>query len=141
VIAFGVLLILVAVGAVTLALMAPAAMSPTIEVSAVGLTVLASPLAMFVGGAASVVLLLLGFGMVSRGTRHRARTRRELKELRKERVTPETTPAHETAGTAGTTGTPGESASHPREDGTAHRTEDSPGASMEAPPRRPADTE
>lgn len=94
-IAFGVLLILVAVGAVTVALMAPAAMSPTIEVSAVGLTVLASPLALFVGGAASVVLFLLGFGMVSRGARRTSRTRRELKELRKDSAaakTPSSTP-------------------------------------------------
>jgi hypothetical protein len=89
-IVFGVLLIVIAVGAVTVALMAPSAASPAIELTAVGLTVSASPLAMFVGGAMSVVLLCIGFALVNRGTRRRARARKELKELRKDHAAAET---------------------------------------------------
>jgi len=146
-IAFGVLLILVAAGAVTVALMAPSAATSSIELSAGNLTLLVSPLAMFVGGAASVVLLVLGFGMVTRGTRKKARTHRELKDLRKDRAVPETTPAHGTAGTTdttdttGTTGATDESTPHRREEGPVHETKDSPGTSTDAPPRRAADTE
>src|SRR5680860_1368512 len=50
-IVLGLLLILVAVGATVFAVMAPSAAAQTIEVSALGFKVSASPLAMFVAGA------------------------------------------------------------------------------------------
>jgi hypothetical protein len=85
-IVIGVLLILIAVGAVAFALMAPSGAAQTIEVTALGFKVSASPLAMFFAGAAVVVLLSLGFAMVSRGTRRKASSRKELRQLRKEQA-------------------------------------------------------
>jgi hypothetical protein len=85
-IVIGVLLILIAVGAVAFALMAPSGAVQTIEVTALGFKVSASPLAMFFAGAAVVVLLSLGFAMVSRGTRRKASSRKELRQLRKEQA-------------------------------------------------------
>jgi len=79
----GVLLILVAVGAAGFVVMASPANVQVSNLTAVGVTVAASPLAMFITGAASIALLGLGFVMVSRGTRRKASSRKELHQLRK----------------------------------------------------------
>jgi len=92
-IVLGLLLILFAVGATVVAVTAPLATAKVIELSAVGVSVKASPLAMFLAGAISVVLLGVGFALISQGTRRKARRRRELRELRKDQVA---TPTEET---------------------------------------------
>ncbi len=85
-IVLGVLLILAAVVATVFAVMAPAAASETIVVTALGVKVSASPLAMFVAGAVSVALLGLAYILISKGTQRKARSRRELRQLRKEQA-------------------------------------------------------
>ena len=85
-IVLGVLLVLIAAGAVTLVLMAPDAMTNAIELTAIGVTVNASPLALFVGGAVTLALFALGFPMITQGIRRNAKRRKELHELRKERA-------------------------------------------------------
>jgi len=82
-IVLGLLLILAAVSATVFAVMAPSAAAQTIEVSALGFKISASPLAMFVAGALSVILLGLGFALINRGARRKAGSRKELRELRK----------------------------------------------------------
>ena len=82
-IVLGLLLILAAVGATVFAVMAPSGAEQTIEVSALGFKLLASPLAMFVAGALSVILLGIGFALINRGARRKASSRKELRELRK----------------------------------------------------------
>jgi hypothetical protein len=82
-IVLGLLMILVAVGAAVFVVIAPLAISKMTDLTAVGVTVSASPLAMFVAGAVSLALLGLGYALVSRGTRRRASSRKELRELRK----------------------------------------------------------
>lgn len=82
-IVLGLLLILAAVGATAFAVTAPSAAEQTIHVSALGFTISASPLAMFVAGALSVILLGLGFALINRGARRKANSRKELRELRK----------------------------------------------------------
>jgi hypothetical protein len=86
-IVLGLLLILLAVGAAATALTAPSATSRVIEMTAVGVTVKASPLAMFLAGAVSVLMLGLGFALVSGGTRRKTRARKELRGLRKDQAT------------------------------------------------------
>jgi len=85
-IVLGLLLILVAAGATLFAVMAPSAAAQTIEVTALGVKVSASPLAMFFAGAVSLALLVLGYALISRGTRRKARSRKELRQLRKEQA-------------------------------------------------------
>ena len=85
-IVLGLLFILVALGATAFALTAPSAAAQTIEVTALGFKVSASPLAMFLAGAASLALLGLGWALISRGTRRQARSRKELRQLRKEQA-------------------------------------------------------
>jgi hypothetical protein len=85
-IVLGLLLVLLAVGAATVALTAPMPTAQVIELTAVGVTVKASPLAMFLAGAASVLMLGLGLALISKGTRGKARARRELRELRKDQA-------------------------------------------------------
>jgi len=82
-IVLGLLLILVAVGATVFAVMAPSAAAQTIEVSALGFKISASPLAMFVAGALAVILFGLGFALINRGARRKASSRKELRDLRK----------------------------------------------------------
>jgi hypothetical protein len=84
---FGLLLILVAVGAAAVALTAPMATAQVVQMTAVGVTIKASPLAMFLAGAVSVLLLGLGLAMISQGTHRKARAHKELRELRKDRAT------------------------------------------------------
>ena len=85
-IVLGVLLILAAVGATVFAVMAPSGTSETIVVTALGLKVSASPLAMFLAGAASVAVLGIAYVLISRGTRRKARSRKELRQLRREQA-------------------------------------------------------
>ena len=85
-IVLGLLLILIAGGAVVFAVMAPSATAETIVVTALGVKVSASPLAMFLAGAVSVVLLGIAYVLISRGARRKARSRKELRDLRKEQA-------------------------------------------------------
>ena len=85
-IVLGLLLILIAVGATLFAVTAPSAAAQTIEVTALGVKVSASPLAMFFAGAVSLALLVLGYALISGGTRRKARSRKELRQLRKEQA-------------------------------------------------------
>jgi hypothetical protein len=94
-IGLGLLLILVAVGATVFAVMAPSATNETIVVTALGVKVSASPLAMFIAGAVSVALLGLAYVLISRGTRRKARSRKELRQLRKEQAVAGTVPSAE----------------------------------------------
>jgi len=100
VIALGLALLLIASGATVFAVMASATTSTTIALTALGVEVSLSPLALFVAGALSVTLLALGFALISRGTRRKARRRKELRQLRRENAIATTgkgtaDPAHE----------------------------------------------
>jgi hypothetical protein len=94
-IVLGLLLILAAVAATVFAVMAPSGAEQTIEVSALGFKLLASPLAMFVAGALSVILLGIGFALINRGARRKANSRKELRELRKGQADAAATPSAE----------------------------------------------
>ncbi|NMM24753.1 MAG: hypothetical protein HHJ11_14915 [Phycicoccus sp.] len=94
-IVLGLLLILAAVGATVFAVTAPSAAAQTIEVSALGFTISASPLAMFIAGALSVILIGLGFALINRGARRKASSRKELRELRKGQADAAASPAAE----------------------------------------------
>ncbi|MEO6144865.1 MAG: hypothetical protein ABIP19_12885 [Dermatophilaceae bacterium] len=85
-IVLGLLLILVAVGATVFVVIAPTATSQIIEVPAGAITISTSPLAMFLAGAVSLILLGLGYALISGGTRRKARSRKELRQLRKEQA-------------------------------------------------------
>jgi len=82
-IALGVLLILIAAGVAVVLAAAPEATSRLIDLSAVGVTVSASPLALFIAGAVSVILIGLGLGLINGGARRKASSRKELRDLRK----------------------------------------------------------
>ena len=86
-IVLGVLMVVIAASAVALVLVAPDAMSSVIELTAIGVTVKASPLALFVAGAVSLALFGLGFPMITQGIRRKAKRRKELHQLRKEQAT------------------------------------------------------
>jgi hypothetical protein len=92
-IVIGMLLILIAAGALAFVLMAPAALSEAIELTAIGVSVNATPLALFVAGALSLALLGLGFAMIGGGARRKAKARKELHQLRKEQTAAPSTPA------------------------------------------------
>jgi len=94
-IVLGLLLILAAVGATVFAVTAPSGAEQTIEVSALGFKLLASPLAMFIAGALSVVLVGIGFALINRGARRKASSRKELRELRKGQADAAATPSAE----------------------------------------------
>lgn len=85
-IVLGLLLILVAVGATVFVVIAPTATSQVIEVPVGAVTISTSALAMFIAGAVSLVLLGLGWVLISRGARRKARSRKELRQLRKEQA-------------------------------------------------------
>ena len=82
-IALGVLLILIAAGVAVVLAAAPEATSRLIDLSAVGFTVSASPLALFIAGAVSVLLIGLGLALINGGARRKASSRKELRDLRK----------------------------------------------------------
>ena len=119
-IALGLLLIVIAVGAAAVAARATMATSPVIELTAVNTTVMASPLAMFISGAVSVALLGLGFALLQRGTRRNFRKRNEIRQLRKDNAT------NVAATSAETKAGPGRDRLHDgdRTDDTKHRPKD-----------------
>ena len=82
-IALGVLLILIAAGVAVVLAAAPEATSRLIDLSAVGVTVSASPLALFIAGAVSVILIGLGLALINAGARRKASSRKELRDLRR----------------------------------------------------------
>jgi ABC-type nickel/cobalt efflux system permease component RcnA len=89
VIALGLALTLFAAGATGFAVIALASSSTAIALTAFGVTISASPLDLFFTGAVSVVVLGLGFALISRGTRRSARRHKEfrdLKQLRKDKA-------------------------------------------------------
>ena len=96
-IALGLALVLIAAGTTAFAVVASTTSSAAGPLTAFGVTVSASPLAIFVAGALAVVLLGLGFALISRGTRRTARTRKELKQLRKDNAKATTRTAAERA--------------------------------------------
>jgi hypothetical protein len=67
-------------------MIALASSSTAIALTAFGFTISVSPLDLFFAGAVSVVVLGLGFALISRGTRRSARRHKELKQLRKDKA-------------------------------------------------------
>jgi membrane protein implicated in regulation of membrane protease activity len=132
-IVLGLLLILIAAGAVVFAVMAPSATAETIVVTALGVKVSASPLAMFLAGAMSVVVLGIAYLLISRGARRKARSRKELRDLRKEQ-----------AGTGASTSTEGghrSSRSDRHVKGSDTATDTGPDSSKAAQPDQHQDSE
>lgn len=129
-IVLGLLFILTAVGAVAFAVVAPSSDLQTIELSAVGVTVSASPLAMFVAGALSLFLFALGLVLINRGSRRRASSRKELRELRK---------GHAEAATQGTTDAGRHASGHDRS-ASASGAGTTPGANTDHAATDPAKT-
>ena len=88
-IALGLALTLFAAGATGFAVIALASSPTAIALTEFGVTISASPLDLFFAGAVSVVVLGLGFALISRGTRRSAKRHkefRELKQLRKDKA-------------------------------------------------------
>ena len=100
-IVLGLILILVAAAAVLFAVIATGTLTAS-PLSAVGITVSVTPLAMFVAGAVALLIVVLGLALISRGTKRSVHTRRELRHLRKERANQ---PAAAGAAAGGTTRT------------------------------------
>jgi hypothetical protein len=98
VIAIGVILVLLVVLVTVFAVVASGTISSGIALTGLGISVSVSPLGLFLAGALSVILLGLGFALVSKGTRRTAGKRKELKTLRKEHTDPATRTAHDRAG-------------------------------------------
>ncbi len=123
-IVLGFILIIVAAAAVLFALASGGTLTAS-PLTAIGVTVNVTPLAMFVAGAVSLLLVVLGLALISRGTKRSVHTRRELRQLRKGQAKqPATTPAPDRSGAqaeARPGGTAAESA------GTRGGTSDGPG--------------
>ena len=81
-IVLGLILIIVAAAAVLFALASGGTLTAS-PLTAIGVTVNVTPLAMFVAGAVSLLLVVLGLALISRGTKRSVHTRRELRQLRK----------------------------------------------------------
>jgi len=97
-IVLGLILIIVAAAAVLFALASVGTLTAT-PLTAIGVTVNVTPLAMFVAGAVSLLLVVLGLALISRGTKRSVHTRRELRQLRKEQARqPATTSAPDRSG-------------------------------------------
>jgi hypothetical protein len=86
VIALGLALTLVAAGVTFFAVIASASSSATVALTAFGVHISASALDLFLAGVLAAVLLGLGLALISRGTRHSARTHKELRTLRKDKA-------------------------------------------------------
>ena len=85
-IVLGLLLILVAAGTVVLALASSSNYSTQIPLHGIGLSFTATPLAIYLAGAVSVIFLGLGVALILRGTGRewgRHQEHKELKQLRK----------------------------------------------------------
>ena len=92
-IVLGFILIIVAAAAVLFALASGGTLTAS-PLTAIGVTVNVTPLAMFVAGAVSLLLVVLGLALISRGTKRSVHTRRELRQLRKgQSAQPAATPA------------------------------------------------
>lgn len=96
-IALGVLLILIAAGVAVVLATAPTATLNVIDLGAGNFTVSASPLALFIAGAVSVILIGLGLALINGGARRKASSRKELRDLRRG----QTADASPTSGAAG----------------------------------------
>ena len=97
-IVLGLILIIVAAAAVLFALASGGTLTAS-PLTAIGVTVNVTPLAMFVAGAVSLLLVVLGLALISRGTKRSVHTRRELRQLRKGQAKPAaTTPAPDRSG-------------------------------------------
>jgi len=96
-IVLGLLFILLAVVATAVAVTAPIAAPQVVKMSALGVSVSASPRAMFLAGGVSVLLLVFGLALISGGARRRARSRKELRELRKDQGTSSAGTSEDTA--------------------------------------------
>jgi|SRR5690349_13917946 len=97
-IVLGFILIIVAAAAVLFALASGGTLTAS-PLTAIGVTVNVTPLAMFVAGAVSLLLVVLGLALISRGTKRSVHTRRELRQLRKEQSRqPATAPATDRSG-------------------------------------------
>jgi membrane protein implicated in regulation of membrane protease activity len=97
-IVLGFILIIVAAAAVLFALASGGTLTAS-PLTAIGVTVNVTPLAMFVAGAVSLLLVVLGLALISRGTKRSVHTRRELRQLRKgQSKQPATTPAPDRSG-------------------------------------------
>ena len=86
-IVLGLVLILVAGGSVVFALASSSNYSTQIPLHGIGLSFTATPLAIYLAGAVSVILLGLGFALILRGTGRgwgRHKEHKELKQLRKD---------------------------------------------------------
>ena len=77
-IVLGFILIIVAAAAVLFALASGGTLTAS-PLTAIGVTVNVTPLAMFVAGAVSLLLVVLGLALISRGTKRSVHTRRELR--------------------------------------------------------------
>jgi hypothetical protein len=94
-IALGLLFVLVPVGVAVFVALAPTTTAQVVELTTFGVTVKTSALAIFLAGAASVVLLGLAYALITRGTARKARSRKELRQLRKEQAAAGTSPSGE----------------------------------------------
>jgi hypothetical protein len=86
-IVLGLLLILVAVGIVVFALVSSSNYSTQIPLHGIGLSFTATPVAIYLAGAVSVIFLGLGFALILRGTGREWGRHKELKQLRKKSAT------------------------------------------------------
>src|ERR1035438_7248975 len=89
-IVLGLVLILVAAGSVVFALASSSNYSTQIPLHGIGLSFTATPLAIYLAGAVSVIFLGLGFALILRGTGRewgRHKEHKELKQLRKKKAT------------------------------------------------------
>jgi hypothetical protein len=97
-IVLGLVLILVAAGSVVFALASSSNYSTQIPLHGIGLSFTATPLAIYLAGAVSVILLGLGFALIFRGTGRgwgRHKEHKELKQLRKKSATAPTGTAND----------------------------------------------
>jgi hypothetical protein len=82
-IVIGLVLILAAGATAVFAGVASANSSVVVDMHGMGVAISATPLAMYVAGALSVVLIGLGFALISGGARRKVGARKELRRLRK----------------------------------------------------------
>jgi hypothetical protein len=136
-IVLGLLLILVAAGIAVFALVSSSNYTTQIPLHGLGLSFTATPLIVYLAGAASVIFIGLGLALILRGTGRqwgRHKEHKELKQLRKKDATAEARTADGSADD-----------STAKRDGTAKipdsRTGNSPDTTTDAPLGQPPDTE
>lgn len=79
----GLVLILVAAAATGFAFLASNVGHSSVGLNAYGVSLGVSPSTIFVAGAASLLLLLLGIALIRRGARRKVKQRREIRQLRR----------------------------------------------------------